>query len=300
MQIGGLIWHDGILPADQFMSAVKQQCDAQGIGVERFHLLPTLCWFDSSDNFLSLQCAAGTILSVLLIVRHRARALPGVALVVLSFAGDGRPGFSRFPMGQSVARSRLSRHFFRAAAIVAATFARSSAVANCSLAAATAVVQADVLIRLCETVERRSELAQSHRAHLSLPDPAAADVDWLVCRPIAPVVSKIFVLRHVRDRTGRAVPDFRAATNPVFRRRRHRVTANPDFAYRQLHVLQFFDDCALPITARRLYFATYFSLQSPAFVFFQPSTFNFQPLPTLAESSTIPLAASFLPFHFFK
>jgi predicted DCC family thiol-disulfide oxidoreductase YuxK len=68
MQIDGLIWHDGILPADQFMSAASQQCDAQGIGVERFHLLPTLCWFDSSDNFLSLQCAAGTIFSVLLIV----------------------------------------------------------------------------------------------------------------------------------------------------------------------------------------------------------------------------------------
>jgi predicted DCC family thiol-disulfide oxidoreductase YuxK len=66
-QISGLIGHDGILPTDQFMSAVKQQCDAHGIGWERFHLLPTLCWFDSSDGFLNFQCAAGTVAAILLI-----------------------------------------------------------------------------------------------------------------------------------------------------------------------------------------------------------------------------------------
>jgi lipase maturation factor 1 len=67
-QIGGLIGHNGILPTDQFMSAVKQQCDAQGIGLERFHLLPTLCWFDSSDGFLNCQCVAGTVCAILLIL----------------------------------------------------------------------------------------------------------------------------------------------------------------------------------------------------------------------------------------
>jgi predicted DCC family thiol-disulfide oxidoreductase YuxK len=66
-QISGLIGHDGILPANQFISAVKQQCDAQGVGVERYRVLPTLCWFDASDTFLNFQCAAGTILSVLLV-----------------------------------------------------------------------------------------------------------------------------------------------------------------------------------------------------------------------------------------
>jgi predicted DCC family thiol-disulfide oxidoreductase YuxK len=66
-QCSGLIGHNGILPTDQFMSAVKQQCDAHGIGVERYHLLPTLCWFNSSDGFLDFQCAAGTILAVVLI-----------------------------------------------------------------------------------------------------------------------------------------------------------------------------------------------------------------------------------------
>jgi predicted DCC family thiol-disulfide oxidoreductase YuxK len=66
-QIAGLVGHDGILPADQFMSAVKQQCSVQNIGAERFHLLPTLCWFDASDNFLKFQCVAGIILAGLLV-----------------------------------------------------------------------------------------------------------------------------------------------------------------------------------------------------------------------------------------
>jgi lipase maturation factor 1 len=65
-QIAGLAGHDGILPVDQFMSAVTRQCDARGIGLERFYLLPTLCWLNSSDNFLNFQCLVGVVLSVLL------------------------------------------------------------------------------------------------------------------------------------------------------------------------------------------------------------------------------------------
>jgi predicted DCC family thiol-disulfide oxidoreductase YuxK len=67
-QIDGLLGHSGILPTDQFIPAVKQQCDAGGIGLERFHLLPTLCWINASDGFLHFQCAAGTVLAVLLIL----------------------------------------------------------------------------------------------------------------------------------------------------------------------------------------------------------------------------------------
>jgi predicted DCC family thiol-disulfide oxidoreductase YuxK len=67
-QIGGLIGHNGILPTDQFMAAARQQCDLQGIGPDRFHLVPTLCWFDASDGFLDFQCAAGAALAVLLMV----------------------------------------------------------------------------------------------------------------------------------------------------------------------------------------------------------------------------------------
>jgi predicted DCC family thiol-disulfide oxidoreductase YuxK len=66
-QVSGLIGHNGILPADQFMSAVQQQCDQHGVGARRFYLLPTLCWFDASNASLHFQCAAGTMLSILLI-----------------------------------------------------------------------------------------------------------------------------------------------------------------------------------------------------------------------------------------
>jgi lipase maturation factor 1 len=67
MQIGGLIGHNGILPENQLMSAIKQQCDKNGVGLERFHLVPTFCWLNSSDGFLKFQCIAGTILAGLLI-----------------------------------------------------------------------------------------------------------------------------------------------------------------------------------------------------------------------------------------
>jgi len=66
-QISGLIGHNGILPTDQFMTAVRQQCNAHGIGMERYHLLPTFCWFDASDASLNFQCAAGSVLAMLLI-----------------------------------------------------------------------------------------------------------------------------------------------------------------------------------------------------------------------------------------
>ena len=67
-QISGLIGHNGILPTDQLMTAAQQQCDAQGIGMERYHLMPTLCWFDASDSSLNLQCAAGAVVAVFLII----------------------------------------------------------------------------------------------------------------------------------------------------------------------------------------------------------------------------------------
>ena len=67
-QISGLIGHNGILPASQYMADIKQQCDTHGLGVERFSQVPTLCWLDSSDRFLNFQCAAGTVLALLLMV----------------------------------------------------------------------------------------------------------------------------------------------------------------------------------------------------------------------------------------
>ncbi|HTX23006.1 MAG TPA: lipase maturation factor family protein [Candidatus Aquilonibacter sp.] len=94
-QTTGLIGHDGILPTDQFMSAVQQQCDAQGIGLNRYHLLPTLCWFDSSDGFLDFQCAAGTVCAILLMLGIA--PVPSLALLwllYLSLTTAGRDFYS--------------------------------------------------------------------------------------------------------------------------------------------------------------------------------------------------------------
>jgi predicted DCC family thiol-disulfide oxidoreductase YuxK len=66
-QIMGLIGSDGILPANLTMAAATRQVTVEHIGWDRYHLLPTLCWLDSSDGFLRFQCAAGIALSILLI-----------------------------------------------------------------------------------------------------------------------------------------------------------------------------------------------------------------------------------------
>lgn len=90
-QIGGLIGHNGILPEDQFMAAVKKACDLQGIGLDRFHLFPTLCWLNSSDGFLQFQCGAGVFLACLLIVGIvPVPALALLWLLYLSLSSVGR------------------------------------------------------------------------------------------------------------------------------------------------------------------------------------------------------------------
>lgn len=90
-QIGGLIGHDGILPVDRLMAAVREQYDLHGIGWDRYRLLPTLCWLDSSDGFLGLQCAAGAVLAAALMVGLA--PVPCLALLwllYLSLASVGR------------------------------------------------------------------------------------------------------------------------------------------------------------------------------------------------------------------
>jgi predicted DCC family thiol-disulfide oxidoreductase YuxK len=67
VQIIGLVGSNGIVPADSAMAAMRQGADARHLGVERYHLVPTLCWFKASDGFLKLQCAAGVGLALLLV-----------------------------------------------------------------------------------------------------------------------------------------------------------------------------------------------------------------------------------------
>jgi lipase maturation factor 1 len=61
-QIPGLIGTHGILPASNFFAMVTH-----AIGPERYHLLPTLAWLNSSTGFLEFLAGAGTVLSVLVI-----------------------------------------------------------------------------------------------------------------------------------------------------------------------------------------------------------------------------------------
>jgi predicted DCC family thiol-disulfide oxidoreductase YuxK len=67
-QVSGLIGHNGLSPEDQFMAGATQYFDSQGIGADRYHQLPTLCWLNSSDRFLQFQCGAGVVLACLLII----------------------------------------------------------------------------------------------------------------------------------------------------------------------------------------------------------------------------------------
>jgi lipase maturation factor 1 len=74
-QIVGLVGDRGILPAHVYMAAARTWAASQHIGLERFHLLPTLCWISTSDAFLKGLCVSGAALSLLL--------LAGIAPIVV-------------------------------------------------------------------------------------------------------------------------------------------------------------------------------------------------------------------------
>ncbi len=78
-QIDGLVGDHGILPASSYLDAVKLHCTQAQPPLSPVWQLPTLAWISPHDAFLNLLCAAGTILSCLLIVG----VLPLPALVLL-------------------------------------------------------------------------------------------------------------------------------------------------------------------------------------------------------------------------
>jgi lipase maturation factor 1 len=78
-QVLGLIGADGILPARAYMDSARAFVAAEQIGVDRFRLLPTLCWISSSDAFLRALTLGGIALGALLV----AGVLPAVVLVLL-------------------------------------------------------------------------------------------------------------------------------------------------------------------------------------------------------------------------
>ena len=67
VQISGLFGHNGIVPVASNMAALKEVAREQHIGLSRFFRVPTLCWISASDGFLDFQCAAGTVLALLVV-----------------------------------------------------------------------------------------------------------------------------------------------------------------------------------------------------------------------------------------
>jgi predicted DCC family thiol-disulfide oxidoreductase YuxK len=68
IQIVGLLGANGILPVKETMQVAAQEMSSAKVGLDRYHLMPTLCWFGSNDRFLQIHCAAGAVLSVLVIL----------------------------------------------------------------------------------------------------------------------------------------------------------------------------------------------------------------------------------------
>ena len=74
VQVDGLVGSNGMSPVNQFLPAVRGQ-----LGPGAYWLLPTLCWFNSSNAFLHFLCGGGVVLSLLLIFG----IAPAISLVAL-------------------------------------------------------------------------------------------------------------------------------------------------------------------------------------------------------------------------
>src|SRR5262250_561776 len=63
-QVPGLIGHDGILPANEFLADVRAWAETIGPGLDRYRLAPTLFWLGSSDAALQGVAYGGAVLSL--------------------------------------------------------------------------------------------------------------------------------------------------------------------------------------------------------------------------------------------
>src|SRR5439155_915431 len=62
VKVKGLLGPHGILPAEQFLQAVREHH-----GVERFRLVPTLFWLRADGTALVVGCLAGIVAAVLVL-----------------------------------------------------------------------------------------------------------------------------------------------------------------------------------------------------------------------------------------
>ena len=66
VQIAGLAGHDGIQPAQLYMDGARAWAATEHVGLDRFRVVPTLCWISASDAFLKALCVGGVVLALLL------------------------------------------------------------------------------------------------------------------------------------------------------------------------------------------------------------------------------------------
>jgi predicted DCC family thiol-disulfide oxidoreductase YuxK len=86
MQAPGLVGADGIVPVNDYFSAVDG-----AYGPEKYWLLPSLFWFDSSAATLDLICWLGVALSVVLLLNYRPLlCLVGLYLLYLTLYTGGQ------------------------------------------------------------------------------------------------------------------------------------------------------------------------------------------------------------------
>ena len=96
VQLDGLFGSDGILPARDFMQAAREWTGADGLGLARFHVVPTLFWISTSDAFLSAVCIMGVGGGVLLaagVAPLITTALPWIAYLSLMTVGQDFLGY---------------------------------------------------------------------------------------------------------------------------------------------------------------------------------------------------------------
>ena len=86
VQIDGLIGSNGITPVREFLPAARAQ-----LGDRALSILPTLCWFNSSDTFFHFLCGGGVVLSLVLVVGIApALSLVGLVAFYLSLTIAGQ------------------------------------------------------------------------------------------------------------------------------------------------------------------------------------------------------------------
>jgi predicted DCC family thiol-disulfide oxidoreductase YuxK len=74
VQVDGLVGSDGLSPINQFLPAAHTQ-----IGRQAYTVLPTLCWFNSSNAFLHFLSGAGVLFALLLMFG----IAPAISLIAL-------------------------------------------------------------------------------------------------------------------------------------------------------------------------------------------------------------------------